>query len=368
MPPPTRVGGGIVDLPRADQPLIFVEPTAISFGLLGAGGNTSAPLQVTDAGGGAGTWTVTVEQIGPAAGVTVSTAPAVEAPGSLLVAAQTTPGAPERDVTGYVILSKDGQKRRIPFWLRVTRPLLGTEPFVRLTHQGTYRADTRGGVSRVVTYRYPEVPGSRDLPAALRGPERVFRITVPSGAANFGVAVVSRTSGVTVQPRVVAGADENRLTGYAGLPVVLNPYLADYDDPVPSAGALLPAAGPYAIVFDSTSASGAGSFSFRYWLNDVTPPTARPRTLRVGRGVPLVVSVADGQSGVDPDTIVATIDGVSRAVTYARGQARIDIGGLARGRHRLRFQVSDYQETRNMENIAAILPNTRRLVATLVVG
>jgi hypothetical protein len=33
----------------------------------------------------------------------------------------------------------------------------------------------------------------------------------------------------------------------------------------------------------------------------------------------------------------------------------------------LRLQVSDYQETRNIENVAAILPNTRVLRAAFTV-
>jgi hypothetical protein len=32
--------------------------------------------------------------------------------------------------------------------------------------------------------------------------------------------------------------------------------------------------------------------------------------------------------------------------------------------HRLRLRVSDYQETKNTENVARILPNTRVLSAT----
>ncbi len=364
---PTRVGGGVIDLPRADQPLLFTAPSSISFGLLRSGTGASAQLTLADAGGGAGTWAASVEQLGSAEGVTVSAPATVDVPGSLVVGAQTTPGAAERDVDGYVILSKDGQTRRIPFWLRVTRPALGTEPSVTLTHPGIFTGDTRGGTSRVAAYRYPEVPGNRTLPAVLAGPERVFRVTVPARVANFGVAIVSRSRGVTVQPRVVAGVDENRLTGYAGLPIVLNPYLAGFNDPVPSAGALLPAAGAYAIIFDSAAPAGAGAFTFRYWVNDVTPPTTRLEARKVGRGIPLVVRVTDSQSGVDLATVVARIDGHARAVSFRNGQARIDIRGIAPGRHRLLFQASDFQETRNMENVAAILPNTRRLRATIVV-
>ena len=35
--------------------------------------------------------------------------------------------------------------------------------------------------------------------------------------------------------------------------------------------------------------------------------------------------------------------------------------GLSRGSHALVLQVSDFQESRNMENVGPILPNTRIL-------
>ena len=47
-------------------------------------------------------------------------------------------------------------------------------------------------------------------------------------------------------------------------------------------------------------------------------------------------------------------------------RVRIPTNGLRPGR-RLRLQVSDYQETRNMENVGRILPNTRILATTFVV-
>jgi hypothetical protein len=39
----------------------------------------------------------------------------------------------------------------------------------------------------------------------------------------------------------------------------------------------------------------------------------------------------------------------------------VDVSGLRRGRHTLRFEASDYQEAKNMENVPRILPNTRVL-------
>jgi hypothetical protein len=40
---------------------------------------------------------------------------------------------------------------------------------------------------------------------------------------------------------------------------------------------------------------------------------------------------------------------------------------LARGTHRLSVTVADYEETKNMEDVGPILPNTRTFTATFVV-
>ena len=49
-----RGGGGVVNLPRADNPLVFAAPVALSFGLVGPGANVTQSVELTDAGGGAG--------------------------------------------------------------------------------------------------------------------------------------------------------------------------------------------------------------------------------------------------------------------------------------------------------------------------
>jgi len=75
--------------------------------------------------------------------------------------------------------------------------------------------------------------------------------------------------GSRVEPRVVRGGDENRLTGYAALPFDQNPYVTDFGSPVPAAGAVRPSAGTYYVVFDSPNAAGAGTYRFRFWVDDV---------------------------------------------------------------------------------------------------
>jgi hypothetical protein len=202
----------------------------------------------------------------------------------------------------------------------------------------------------------------------LPGPERVFRLTLGRPAANFGVVVTSRAKGVRVEPRIVRAGDERRLTGYAALPFNLNPYLRTLGDVVLAAGTILPAAGAYDVVFDSPSAARAGRFAFRFWINDSTPPTVRLRTKRIKPGAPVLLAVSDRGSGIDPASLVVQLDGREHQATLAGGTVRIPSAGLGKGRHALRFQVSDYQETRNMENVGPILPNTRILSTTFIVS
>ena len=165
--------------------------------------------------------------------------------------------------------------------------------------------------------------------------------------------------GSRVEPRIVAGLDENRLTGYAGLPVNHNPYTDEFREPLLAAGVLSPSPGDYAVVFDSAARAGAGTFTFRYWVNDVTPPVLRLRTRSVARGKPVLVSLTDVGAGVYRESIRITVDGTSARGTLRGGLLAIPTGGLSAGTHRLRVRVSDFQESKNTENVARILPNTR---------
>jgi hypothetical protein len=128
-----------------------------------------------------------------------------------------------------------------------------------------------------------------------------------------------------------------------------------------------PARGAYDIVFDTPSGTAPGRFTFRFWIDDARPPTLRLLTRRIARGGTLLVRARDTGSGVDPTTMRASLDGRAVRVRYGKGIVRIAAGSLRRGRHRLVLQVSDYQETRNQENVPRILPNTRRISATFVV-
>jgi subtilisin family serine protease len=363
----TREGGGLIDLAAANSPLVFASPSSLSFGFLPPKASTPRNVELTDAGGGIGLWTVNVQVQRGVRGVGLTADTVVTVPGTLALRA-TNSGSAEGEVTGFVVLSRGPTTRRIPFWLRATAPQLGRDRRGRLSRPGTYRGNTKGRASRVACYRYPSNPSAFGIPPCLRGPEQVFRFRLRRPAANFGVAILSRGRGVRVQPRVVRAGDENRLTGYAALPLNLNPYLPTLGRLSPTAGAVRPDPGTYDIVFDTPSRRGAGRFSFRFWVGDTQPPKLRLLTRRLPRGGIIVVRVADRGSGVDPTSLHASLDGSGVAVRYRFGRAGISALRLRRGRHTLVFRASDYQEAKNMENAGPILPNTRTLRARFFVN
>jgi subtilisin family serine protease len=345
--PSTREGGGMIDLPRADVPLVFAAPTGLSFGALAPGASAVQNVTLSDAGGGAGPWSATtVVQAGSG---TVVVPPAVTVPGTL--AATATAGETAGDVSGFVVLTRGTDTRRIPFWFAVSAPKLGGEKTIALTRAGTYKGTTRGAPALVSRYRYPTA-GDVDYP----GPERAYRVSVTGRPANFGVVVLSGRA----VPHVTFDGSEDRLAGYTALPFDLNPYRKQFGTPVPIAGVDVPATGVYDVVFDTRSAAQAGPFTFRYWVNDVRPPRLH---VTPGRGR-VSITATDAGSGVDPSSITVSVDGRSVKTRNQRGAFTVI---AKQGRHTLVVHASDYQETKNMENVPPILPNTATLRTTVVV-
>ncbi len=362
--PTTQEGGGLIDLVAANDPLVFAAPSDLSFGLLQPGATATRTVDLTDAGGGAGAWTVTVASQGSSAGATVTAPPTVTVPGRLQVTAAAAAGAGDVDATGFFVLRLGDATRRIPYWFHVDRPKLAREPHGTLTTTGAYRGQTIGKPRLVTAYRYPE-GRPFDSSSRMPGPEQVFRVTLARPVANFGVVV---TGGRRVSPRVVYAGDENRLTGFAGLPSVINPYLDAYGEDRPVAGAIRPTKGSYDVVFDTPSGVAPGRFTFRFWIDDQAPPTVRLVRSSVRRGGSVELAVADAGAGVDPRSLTARIDSRPAQVKFTRGRALVSVRGVAPGRHALVFSAADYQELKNFENVLRILPNTRVLRTQFRVG
>ena len=353
-----REGGGRIDLPRADNPQIFVAPTNISFGLVQRGAQLSRTITLSDAGGGIDGWTPTIAPQASVDGVTLSVVQPV-GPGSspaFSVELGVSSSAAEGDGYGFIVLTRGTDRRRIPYWFHVEIPRLGEEPHRTLTKPGIYTGDTAGKKSLVSTYRYPEqglaCNCKTGVPLDLSGPEQVFRFVLKRPVLNFGAAVLSHANGVSVAPRLVVAGDENRLVGFSALPVDINPY-RDYGRVVASVGAILPKPGAYDFVFDTPAGGKPGAFRFRFWVNDVTPP--RVRVLRAPAHV-IRLGITDAGAGVDPGSISLHVDG--RQVPYSFTH-HVLLAHTTSGTHRVSIVVSDFQEPKNMEDVGPVLPNTR---------
>jgi subtilisin family serine protease len=363
----TREGGGSVNLPKADAPLLFAEPSGLAFGFVRPGVSAVGRTLLADAGGGGGAWSVIVEPQTAPAGVTVAVPPAASVPGELVVTATAAPQAPQGEAAGHIVLVRGADRRRIPYWFRVTAPALARHRPTRLSRTGTYRGSTRGKPALVESYRYPEDPSELGIPRLLRGPEQVFRLRLPRPVANFGVAVTGGKR--SIEPRIVRAGDENRLMGTPALPYNANPYLRKFGLREPVSGTTTPGAGEYDIVFDSATPGGAGAFTFRLWIGDTARPRLRLVTRAARRGGRLLISAVDPGSGVNPRSIRVVVGGQARAARYdaRRRLIVVSMGGVSRGRKLMEAEVSDYQESKNQENVARILPNTSRLRATILV-
>ena len=153
------------------------------------------------------------------------------------------------------------------------------------------------------------------------------------------------------------------------MPIRINPYQPGFYGIEPVVGVFRPTPGRYDLVFDTPSRRSAGTFTFRFWVNDTTPPSARLMTPAVSPGHRLRLLVGDRGSGVDSSSLLAEVDGTSAGSSTRPRAARYRWHSLAwqSGRHRLVFYVADDQETKNTENEHLALPNTRRLVTTFVV-
>src|SRR5439155_611905 len=122
--------------------------------------------------------------------------PHVAGAAGLPVRATATRRAAAADSSGFVVLTRGGETRRIPYWLHVSARALAREPHAVLRRPGTYRGNTRRGKSIVSSYRFPSGPSSLGLRAHLFGPELVFRLILRGRVTNAGARVLSEAAGV----------------------------------------------------------------------------------------------------------------------------------------------------------------------------
>jgi hypothetical protein len=347
-------------------------------------GTVQKPLlvQVSDAGGGSGLWSVTVDAQAATAGASLAVPGAVTvAPGGTVdfpLAAVATPSAKQGENYGFVVLQKGGQTRRIPYLFYVDRPALAGAT-VKPIH-GFVAGDTSKGTSLVNAYRFPVAPfGFQPERPAMQedGAEQVYSLDLNRPVANAGVSTILQ--GGYVDPFFLGSLDESTVQGYAGTPIDVNGLTFDYGLPVSAAGAEFPRVQRFYVSVDSgrdplTGQSFAGPYILHSWTNDVTPPSLRLLTRTVSTGRPtIVVRTQDRQSGVDPNSLVIGYHGVlvgPAAYDPISGLAIFPLPNaapkLSRGRRPMLFSSSDFQETKNIDTTGSnLLPNTRTRASRL---
>ena len=190
---PRFQGGGVVALVRADQPLLFARPTALSFGLLERGRTSHEGARTR----GRRWWRRSVEGRGRDA------SQATWCPGRRPTDGKRARAAERRSVGGR---ARDSGRRRCirraPSRRRgQENPAVGSRLGVR-ARQASSRRRSSGqactGAPRprrpalVSRYRYPEAPSGIGVTTTLRGPERVFRFRIAKRVANAGVVITQQ--------------------------------------------------------------------------------------------------------------------------------------------------------------------------------
>jgi minor extracellular serine protease Vpr len=381
-------GGGLVDLPAADVPRIFVQPTSLSFGDLNVNrGDQTAGLlvRVADAGGGAGEWRVEVRPQASTAGATIAPQPLVNlAPGGddlLAIGVEAAASAVAGENFGFIVLSRGSEIRRIPYYFAVTRPALASKPALPLRSFQT--GDTRQGGSLASVYRFPTWPFGpppdypNGPPMEQDGAEALYTTLIDEPVVNFGAAVWSNSDGAFADPWLLGSPNETDVQGQGGTPVNVNNYTFGYRIDVGAAGLTFPLPKRYWISVDAgrdpfTRRLLAGRYALHSWRNDVYPPVARLESRRVAAGRPLiVVRVIDFPArGAD-----SGVDATSLTLAYRRALVAAafydPISGLAifelppqaprlpLGRTGAILIAADYQEAKNLATPGGEpLPNT----------
>jgi minor extracellular serine protease Vpr len=388
-------GAGLAWLPAADNPKIFTAPQSLSFQDLNvskSGASRSIVVNVSDAGGGAGSWSVGLQPQVATAGSGIDVAsPVTIAPGAVTpieITAHASGGAAAGDDFGFVVLRQGSVTRRIPYGFSVTRPQLAGAAVTPLktVQSGT----TAAGSDRAHAYRWPTTPFAinglfgLDRPVDETGKEKVYSVDVTGKTAvNVGVGIVSPAPDLgsrietllnaPIHPWFLGSLDENDVQGYAGTPVNVNGFLPDYLFTSGVAGTVFARPGRYYVSVDSgsdpfTGRSLAGPYVLRSWINDTTPPRITLITKKVASGRPsLAFRATDKQSGVDPLALQIGFQRTLFGASFfdpATGVAVFPFPHdkdlrLKAGAVLMRLVAADYQESKNVNTVSKrLMPNT----------
>ena len=374
----------MIDVPRADNPLVFTNPSSLSFGDLNVTrgeARQALTVEVSDAGGGSGTWSVDVLPQSASAGASLE-APALVtlAPGRARLSSRSrrAPALRRRPATTTASSSCAAglDTRRIPYAFFVTRPALQDVSPIRCADSRTapQKAESRESTHTAGRRRRSDTrrasPGRRWSRTARSACTSSLISTGPSSTS--GVSVVSASSGARDRPVAPRLARRERRAGpgrHPGRRQSADVRLRARDrlgsDGLPATQALL-----------RLGRLGAGRLHGQAAPRQLSPallgqrpPPAEDRLLtrRVAAGRPtLAVRVQDSGSGVDPYSLLiaygASVIGGDR-IRPSSGVGVFVLPSsaprLRRGSTRAIFGASDFQEAKNITTFGPnVMPNT----------
>jgi hypothetical protein len=384
-------GAGLANVAAANDPKIFTDPQSLSFQRIDVSTGPqrrSLLLTLADAGNGFGTWTASVAPQAQTAGVTIEVpGQATVSPGgdvALPVVVRVAANATTGENAGFIVLSGNGVKRRVPYAFLVERPGLRDAPVTKL--KKFQIGDTTNGPSRVSTYCCPAEPfgvppSYNGVPMNEDGSEHLYYTDITEPVVNFGVSLLASSSGSVIDPFVLGSKDENDVQGYTGTPTNVNALTFDANLDIGAAGVQFPRLQRFFIAVDSradefTNHSQKGRYILNSWLNDLTPPAVRVLTTRVSAGRPLIVAQAlDLGSGVDPLSLVLSYNRALIGASLYDPLSGLIVFGIPAaapkfkpGKTRAIVVASDYQESKNVNTVGNdLMPNTNFLQSRLTV-
>ncbi len=384
-------GAGLANVLAANDPKVFTDPQSMSFEKIDVSNGAqrkSMLVTLTDAGNGAGTYTVALTPQAQSAGVTIDVpSPVVVSPGgdvAVPVVIRAAAGAVPGENYGFVVVSGNGVQRRVPYSFLIERPALRALTAVPLKKLQT--GDTAAGTSLVTTYCCPSEPfgpppNYSGAPMNEDGSEHLYYKDINEPVVNFGVSLLAQTPGALIDPFVLGSQDENDVQGYAGTPTDVNALTYDANLDIGAAGAQFPRLQRFFVSVDSrtdpfTDKPMKGKYLLNSWVNDLTPPFVRMLTTRVSAGRPLLVGQAvDLGSGVDPlSLVIAYNKALVGASAYDPSTGLIVFGipnaapKFKPGKAAAIVSASDFQEAKNINTVGNdLFPNTAFLRSKITV-
>jgi minor extracellular serine protease Vpr len=384
-------GAGLANALAADDPKVFTDPQSLSFEKvdLSTGAQRKSMLvTLSDAGNGAGTYTVSLAPQAQSSGVSI------DVPGNVVVATggdvaipvvvRAAANASTGENYGFIVFSGNGVQRRVPYAFLVEHPALHALTAIPL--KKLQAGDTAAGTSLVSTYCCPSEPFGPPpnyvgAPMNEDGSEHLYSTDINLPVVNFGVSVLASTPGALIDPFVLGSPDENDVQGYAGTPTDVNALTFDANVDIGAAGAQFPRLQRFYVSVDSradpfTDKPLKGQYLLNSWVNDVTPPSVRVLTTRVSAGRPLIVAQAvDLGSGVDPLSLVVNYNKALVGASAYDPSTGLIIFGIPvdapkfnPGKTNAIVEASDYQESKNINTVGNDLyPNTTFLRSKITV-